>query len=1402
MKTIPIITNPSENLSLVWGGKLMSKFIPTSKHLSCPVCNDTRGKCRTKLDGDKHFVLCMSVNNSFKGEVINGYKCLNPNGRDAWASTWVESSSDEGYNPELAQKRRQQAEKEEKRYQQFLKSGLSRGERDKNIRLLSRYLGLSKSHRENLKERGLSAQAIAEGRFFSVEPNQSIPRGINPKTPGIRFVQVSVGQSGLACPAFDPQGQVTGYQIRLDEATENKYRWAKGERSSHLRNGELPITVARPVDGDTQTDAIWMAEGILKPFIAAQLHQRVVLGASGANFTSSPEQLRLYLEQVTQEFGTKLIGLCPDAGAVANGHVIRGYRKTFDLLERWGYEVNIVWWGQFKKNLDKDIDEISSDQPIQYISLEKFVSICIEHGGYIPPNQPAPTEELTPEHSEEQRKEEFYRKVAAAQKPLRTLSYKLDLSFSSKDHDYLPDLVGKVPTKGILLMDCPKGTGKSVQIKKIKDHLCGYWEEETEISWVTETEIIEEEAPPQLNMLVTQKQVTNKSKNETTKREFHKGFGKNFVSITPRIALGREQAVRWENTWIDDFVSHNNHLDGIELDYARDIEQIGLCPDSLWKLKNRDFSNHLLIMDECELGLSHMATSSTLKRNRPLILSIFEEKVRECLENDGLVILADADLTDISVDYIRSICPDAPVFRVTFEGNPRPYPVEFYTGHPDEVQEQILDWFDKEINPDFDKPIAVATDNRAEAEALEKQLLSRYPELAGTTDGIIRIDSKFTQTDVGREVVKYINKSIEELRPKCLIYTPSLGVGASIVVDWFHTVFGLFFGVIEPSQCRQQLGRVRKPIPRIVWANGSGNVNYGITGSFFPEEIKRNLFQHHESTSELIQLAVEMSKNSAENECDAEILPKLIETLQGMMGKDGTWKNKHLDLMSKFQARRNFGLSQFALQLRQELIEEGNKVIDCACLEKNKAGDDIREQKIEDKWDKSAAIAEAQDRTQEEIKQLSRKTSITEQEENEILKARLKEELPEVELTGEFVYKTLTSDRGRWKNSLKLLWFCQHPLAAKIRDLKEWRYRLKLFEQGLPYLADIKTKSLQCKAIRDSGVLDFVRAENLGKEYAIESDEVRSLWSWASENKGLLRKAFGMNIGDKPMRLLGQLLQKVGIKTKVSRSEKLPDGKKMRFYQIDSEFLSDPDRKTILEAFSRRWEIQQQEAREREENWDMLKASQQFAASRIQLTDSEIPVAQANVVVDSAEPVAGMSIEEELQLEVDADAEFLRGIQDWKEVDLSQSMFDAAWTCLSETEQKRISNLYQQSLIDEALHTLRTTQTWTEVQKINHSIYQMAWQLLAPDEQQRLWNLSGQQQPGVEIVEEITETQPTEPRWGITREQAMEWGAQFRWIRGGIVRIAYAMVDCCKLKGGGRFGFDGDYVSYSELAPI
>jgi hypothetical protein len=1107
----------------------------------------------------------MTVGNAIKGEIVNRFKCLNPDGRDAWASTWVEIQEDENYSPESAEKYRKQAEKEERRHQAFLKSGLSRSERDKNFRLLSRHCGLSKGHQQNLKNRGLSDEEIASGYFFSATPNQFIPRGINPRTPGVGFGnKLSLGQSSLACPAFDNEGRIIGYQLRLDEAAQSKYRWAKGQYPSHLQNGELPITVARPVDG--KPIGVAMSEGILKAFVAAQIHQKIFLGASGANFSSSPEQLKLYLEAVTKEVGLKVIDFYPDAGSVSNTHVVRSYRKTFDLLERLGCQIRVVWWEQPKKQ-DRDCDEISSEQAISYLSRQEFEDICIQHGGFIPLVE-EPSREPTEEELEAQRKEEFYRKVVAAQRPLRTLSYKSDI-VCPREQKYLPDLVGKVPESGILLFRAPKGSGKSHQIKAIKDYLCGGWVQT----------------------------------NDPDVREYLEVRGKRFFSVTPRIALGREQAIRWQYSWVDDISPKATFLEEGEHQLVRDVGEVGCCFDSLWKFAERDFSNTLMVVDECELGLAHMAASSTLKRNRPLVLKLFEEKVRECLENNGLLILSDADLSDISVDYIRSICPNAPVFLVDYQGCPNPWEVEFFTGYQDDLEKQILDWFDPENILDEDdsieygQPIYVATDSQDEAEALEKQLIKRYPELAEKVGGVIRIDSTTTQTDFGREFVKYPNKSIKELKPKVLIATPSLGVGVSLDVPWFKRVFGLFFGAVEPSQARQQLARVRQPVPRTVWAKEKGNLDYGIMGSFFPEEIKSNLFQHHESTSDLIGIALELAKDNVENQCDAAILPALIKTLQGMMETRGSWNNKHVDLRCKIQARRNFSLSQLALQLRQELIEEGHLVIDCGCPEKNGAGEDVREQKEQDKVDEAKAIATAPDIDIEAAKQKLLKPTSTLAERNQIQKSFLKEELPGIELTPEFVHKAVTSDRAKWKNSIKFYWHCQRLEATKSKDLSEWRYKLKLFESGLPFLPDIKTQSLQCKVVIESGLLEFLSEERLQEEYISESPQLRSFWAWAQKNQSLLKRAFGMSIGNNPVSLLNRLLIKIGLKLQQSRSEKLPNGSKLRFYKVAADALTDPDRHAILAALDLRWKLQQEEKAKKEQAWlELVELSNQEAA--------------------------------------------------------------------------------------------------------------------------------------------------------------------------------------------------------------
>jgi hypothetical protein len=190
-------------------------------------------------------------------------------------------------------------------------------------------------------------------------------------------------------PIWNEQKQIIGYQIRNDANGDDapKYFWATSKpnlrrskgASSHLQNGELPLTFCVPLGDESNkplegvspsqnlaysveinpskklTGHINLSEGILKTSIMAQLRVMLVIGAAGGNFAGSPEILKRYLESASALLGTKQVVLWPDAGAQANRQVMLQYRRTYYLLKKWGYTLQIAWWGQIdKKCLDGD----------------------------------------------------------------------------------------------------------------------------------------------------------------------------------------------------------------------------------------------------------------------------------------------------------------------------------------------------------------------------------------------------------------------------------------------------------------------------------------------------------------------------------------------------------------------------------------------------------------------------------------------------------------------------------------------------------------------------------------------------------------------------------------------------------------------------------------------------------------------------------------------------------------------------------------------------------------------------------------------------------------------------------------------------------------------------------------
>lgn len=364
-----------------------SKPIPTKRHNPCPVCGDTKGKCRELPDNPDLF-LCMEVLDA--AAVPPGFKFRGLSKDGIWATITRDRGDGDvdSYQRWLQEWRilkQQRLQQEKNRLARLL----DEGERDRNIRKILHQLNLDQKHRDDLYRRGLSDELVASGMFRSVEQWQQLDREVSHHLAGVAISGRSLthAQSGYLCPIWNSQQQIIGWQLRVDDPKEDegKYRWptsATKKRphgsTAHLCSGELPLTYCVPKAGVSTdsilTEYIALAEGILKPWVLAQKRQQIVIGAAGGNHAGSPQTLRRYLDDASTKLnGTKKVLLYADAGAAHNRHVVTQYRRTYKLLKSWGYTMRVAWWGQLTKDC-ADPDEYSGS--VEAIAWAQFEALA------------------------------------------------------------------------------------------------------------------------------------------------------------------------------------------------------------------------------------------------------------------------------------------------------------------------------------------------------------------------------------------------------------------------------------------------------------------------------------------------------------------------------------------------------------------------------------------------------------------------------------------------------------------------------------------------------------------------------------------------------------------------------------------------------------------------------------------------------------------------------------------------------------------------------------------------------------------------------------------------------------------------------------------------------------------
>ncbi|WP_017318795.1 plasmid replication protein, CyRepA1 family [Mastigocladopsis repens] len=606
---------------------------------------------------------------------------------------------------------------------------------------------------------------------------------------------------------------------------------------------------------------------------------------------------------------------------------------------------------------------------------------------------------------------------------------------------------------------------------------------------------------------------------------------------------------------------------------------LGLCIDSVWKLNPEDWRGAIIILDEVEQSLWHLLNSDTCKDKRVKILKVFQQILSTVLITGGLVIAQDADLSDVSLEYLQGlagiqITPWIIVnqwkpqqgWDVTFYDSPNPTPLihqlelDLITGHK----------------------CYVTTDSRSgrySCETIERYLKERLERLQQQFPKTLVISSHTTNTP-GHEAVDFvaaINQKITEY--STVFVTPSLGTGISIDVQHFDRVYGIFQGVIPDSEARQALARVRDDVPRVVWCAkrgigliGSGSTNYRSLSYWYQENQKENLALLSPLHKIDVDLPLVYDPTHLRTWAKLSARVNASMTLYRQSMKDGLISDGHQIYVRSNDVQKNIirdlrlaflATEPHDLETRKRLILEIFKVQKDWFQSRNKSKEidcKIREIKRQNQLTAATAVATAKDIDYVEYEHFLVKHALTHEERNQINKYILRQKYG-IEITP---LLKLRDDKGYYCKLLTHYYLTHESEFLRLRDKQEWSQQLS-WGEGKVFLPDLKTNTLKVEALRALGMLQYLEPE---REFSENDADLLLLRNISFQCSKHIKRALGINLLQEkeyisPIKILNRLLNLLGLKLKRVNNA---------VYQIDTETLYD-GREEIFAVWQQRDEL-------------------------------------------------------------------------------------------------------------------------------------------------------------------------------------------------------------------------------------
>jgi Domain of unknown function (DUF3854) len=656
--------------------------------------------------------------------------------------------------------------------------------------------------------------------------------------------------------------------------------------------------------------------------------------------------------------------------------------------------------------------------------------------------------------------------------------------------------------------------------------------------------------------------------------------------LTHRIQLGRFLCERIGVNWI------NSNLDAKAL--AADRSNLGLCLDSLWKLNPEHWLGGIVILDEVEQSLWHLLNSSTCKSKRLSILKTFQQLISKVVASGGLVVAQDADLSDVSIDYLVNLAGKEvqPWIGVNEWQPEQGWEVNFFdTPNPTALISQL------EQDLLAGHKCYVTTDSRSGrygSDTLDKYIRNQLQHLENQYTKTLVICSQTTNTAEHPAVnfAAQVNDRVTEY--DAVFVTPTLGTGVSIDVEHFDRVYGLFQGVIPDPEVRQALARVRANVPRYIWCTkrgvgmlGSGSNNY------------RNLaFWYQENYKESYAL---MCPHQA---IDVDV-PLVYDPV-------------HLRAWSKFAARINASINLYRESIRAGLLLEGHQLVningesdreklselrqalvlaaktdkkqaqrlmsEIFALQQQVGAQSKKHQLIktttksiqqQGKLDAAKAVAAATDINSGQYQFLTGKRFLTENERQQVSKYMLKQRYG-VKVTADLKLK---DEQGYYSQLLTHFYLIYHEQLMGHRPEKGEMFSTIQPEEQV-FLPDINNYTLKIQGLVALGIPELLDPNREFRAYDGDLVELQRMACLCSQH---IKRAIGLSIAldskatgkDASVTVLGKFLGLLGLKLKSTKSTTSSKGRKTKIYTIDPETWID-GRDQIFRVWEKNIQVEQQ----------------------------------------------------------------------------------------------------------------------------------------------------------------------------------------------------------------------------------